>query len=241
MIDPDRAIVRPVKGKNCPDLPDLAVMVSTKRDLDWLASLFEDRKLEQKKLYNGILYHSDPFSFAGPMLGAPYAVMMLETLLSWGAGKVLFVGWCGSISAELKVGTVLVPTGAFIDEGTSRGYGGIYDDCARPSEVMTNILREALRFKNVPFQEGPIWTTDSIFRETVQKVEYFKDREAVAVEMELSALFTVSRYRQAELGAVLVVSDDLSDYTWKPGFKSQAFKDARKNVCEAIREICLQI
>ena len=65
MIDPDRAIVRPVKGKNCPDLPDLAVMVSTKSDLDWLASLFDDRKLEQKKLYNGIFVPFGPVFVRG--------------------------------------------------------------------------------------------------------------------------------------------------------------------------------
>ena len=57
---------------------------------------------------------------------------------------------------------------------------------------------------------------------------------ALAVEMELSALYTVGRQLNLELGAVLVVSDELSTLKWRPGFKSDRFKTARTAVCEAI-------
>ena len=41
--------------------------------------------------------------------------------------------------------------------------------------------------------------------------------------MELSALFTVAKFRGAKLAAVLAVSDELASLKWKPGFLKPAF------------------
>jgi hypothetical protein len=51
--------------------------------------------------------------------------------------------------------------------------------------------------------------------------------------MELSAIFTVAGFREMEAAGILVVSDELSDYQWRPGFKRPAFKAAREKVCRA--------
>lgn len=59
---------------------------------------------------------------AGPFMGAPYAVMIMETLIQWGVKKFIFTGWCGSISESLKIGSILIPESAIIDEGVSRHY-----------------------------------------------------------------------------------------------------------------------
>ena len=241
MIENDRAIVKPVKNAKTPKLPAFAVMTASRSDLNALRDLLDLKDAKKRNLYDGVLYCADSFSLVGPMIGAPYAVMLLETLLSWGASRILFYGWCGSISPDLEIGTVLVPTGAYIDEGTSRSYGAVYDDFARPSERICGIVREILERQNTPFREAGVWTTDAIYRETPEKVDYYRGRDASAVEMELSALFTVARYRQAEVGAVLAASDDLSGYVWKPGFKKPAFKTARERIRAAIQEICRRI
>jgi purine-nucleoside phosphorylase len=43
-------------------------------------------------------------------------------------------------------------------------------------------------------------------------------RGILTVEMELSALFMVAKYRCVELGAILTVSDSLAELKWKPKF-----------------------
>ena len=85
MIGPEDAIVRPVATKNTPKLPEFAIMTASRSDLIRLRDLLGLGEKNKRNLFNGVLYHSDRISLVGPMLGAPYAVMMLETLRAWGA------------------------------------------------------------------------------------------------------------------------------------------------------------
>jgi purine-nucleoside phosphorylase len=57
--------------------------------------------------------------------------------------------------------------------------------------------------------------------------------------METSALFTVSRFRGADLAVVLVVSDNLSGLKWIHGFGDPAFLESRKKVIKStLTAIC---
>ena len=51
--------------------------------------------------------------------------------------------------------------------------------------------------------------------------------------MELSAILTVAAFREMEAAGVLVVSDELSDFQWRPGFKTPAFTTAREKACRS--------
>jgi len=242
MKDEDRAIVNPVKSKNSPELADFAVMTGSQTDLKLMCNLLGLNENNRRELYHSSLYYTEFVSLAGPMIGAPYAVMILETLLAWGANKVLFFGWCGAISKDIEIGTILIPTGAYIDEGTSRHYGAAPNrDLIEPSHELRETIREVFDQGKIPFKEGIVWTTDAIYRETPQKVAEYLAKNAVVVEMELSALFTVGKFRQAEVVAILVVSDDLSGNSWRPGFRDKPFKNSRKIVCDTIRQLCRRI
>jgi len=46
----------------------------------------------------------------GPFVGAPYAAMLLETLIAWDVEKIIFFGWCGAISHDVKIGDIIIPT-----------------------------------------------------------------------------------------------------------------------------------
>jgi hypothetical protein len=56
--------------------------------------------------------------------------------------------------------------------------------------------------------------------------------------METSALFTVGGCRGIEVAALLVVSDDLSSLTWRPGFKDPRFICGREVACNIIAKPC---
>jgi purine-nucleoside phosphorylase len=90
----------------------------------------------------------------------------------------------------------------------------------------------------IKFHSGAIWTTDAIYRETRHKVETYQRLNALAVEMEISSLFTVARYRGVDLGALAVVSDELTSFKWRPGFKMKEFKRGRLAACEVIKNVC---
>ncbi|MBI5593142.1 MAG: nucleoside phosphorylase [Deltaproteobacteria bacterium] len=232
-----KGIVQPIVTPNTPRIGPLGVMGATRADLPALIAAMGMENRHRRSLYMSQLHVRDDGVFlSGPFMGAPYSVMILETLAAWGARQVIFLGWCGAISATITTGDILVPTLAWIDEGTSRAYSA--SPAASPSDALTLGVKSALQSSALPFHEGAIWTTDAIFRETPDKMAHFLNKGALAVEMELSALFTVSAFLGVALSAILVVSDDLSGLTWNPGFKDRRFKDTRHKLAAVIAEIC---
>jgi uridine phosphorylase len=174
-------------------------------------------------------------------VGAPYAVMVLETLIAWGAQKILFLGWCGSISEKVKIGDIIVATSAIIDEGTSGHYKDNETRTSLPAASMLAALSGALKQNQADFHNGAIWSTDAIYRETCEKVKYFQRQGAIGVEMEISALFTVAKFRGIELAAMAVVSDELASLKWRPGFKMKEFKRGRQAACKVIKNVSRKI
>lgn len=235
---PDRrAIVNPVKGKKPPDTGPVAIMAATQSDLRLLSRIADTPVVEQRKLYmSSLQIHADDerrFTLAGPMVGAPYAAMIVETLGVWGVESILFVGWCGAVSHHVKAGDIIVPDSAMIDEGTSGHYCAATCRVALPARPLVHQIRLALQHHGARFHDGAVWTTDAIYRETVEKVKHYQSKGALAVEMELSAIFTVAGFREIAAAGILVVSDELSDYQWRPGFTAPAFKIARQTACRA--------
>ena len=228
-------IVQPIVTDRTPRIGPLGIMAATGTDLPALMAALALEKGRSRSLYMSQLHIRDDGVFlSGPFMGAPYAVMLLETLVAWGAREILFLGWCGSISPDVRIGDILVPTLAWIDEGTSRAYTPQAGPTARPAEDLTRSITAWLEKEGISFHQGAIWTTDAIFRETPDKVKHYQDQGALAVEMELSAMFTVSAFLGVSFSAVLVVSDDLSGLSWNPGFKDRRFAENRRNLARAL-------
>jgi purine-nucleoside phosphorylase len=235
---PDRrAIVNPVKGKKPPNTGLVAIIAATEIDLRLMTRLADTPVAEQRKLYMSTLQvHADDqrrFTLVGPLVGAPYAAMIVESLWAWGIKTILFIGWCGAVSRRIKAGDIIVPESAMVDEGTSGHYCDPSCRVALPARPLVHQARLALQHQGAPFHEGAIWTTDAIFRETVEKVKHYQAKGTLAVEMELSAILTVASFREMEAAGILVVSDEISDFQWRPGFKTPAFKSAREKTCRA--------
>ncbi|MDJ0720432.1 MAG: nucleoside phosphorylase [Desulfobacterales bacterium] len=232
------AIIRPPRRRRTEPIGKLAILAATRPDLARLRQRLTDPDDRGDALFLGRYYSGTPapaaFGLAGPFMGAPMAAMLLETLAAWGARRFVFVGWCGALVSSVQSGDVVVPCGAYAEEGTTPAYGGSASRVPAVSAEFQAALNNHLKQNGVNGREGWIWTTDAVFRETADKVRYYRDRGALAVEMELSALFTVGRLLDIELGAVLVVSDELSTLKWRPGFKSERFQAACAAVCEAI-------
>lgn len=237
MTDRD-AIVNPVKSRKIPRIGPVAVMVATRIDLDCLCDQFNVGQDDFHRLFVSRFYRPKPFqesfSLIGPFIGAPYAVMLLETLIAWGARKVIFLGWCGAILQDVKIGDIVLPTSAVIDEGTSKHYDSADDGQSTPSTSVTTRIRQELEKTQSDFHTGAVWTTDALYRETQTKVETYQKMGILAVEMEISALFSVAQFRGIDLGAILVVSDELSSFKWQPGFKDERFKQGRKTACAIV-------
>ncbi|NOX33944.1 MAG: nucleoside phosphorylase [Deltaproteobacteria bacterium] len=230
--------VPPLGARGAPDIGPVALMVSCEPDIRFIKSRASDFKVSP--FFMGTLItlkeYDKGISIAGPFIGAPYAAMLLESLIARGALKIIVLGWCGALTDKLEIGDVILPENAFVDEGTSCNYK-ILDNkipCSTPDIKFTDRLSDHLASCEIGFKKTGIWTTDAIYRETKNKIKYFRKLGARAVEMECSALFSVAGYRRVSITGLLIVSDSLASKDWKPGFRKKQFKLARKNACEAV-------
>ncbi len=238
----DTPIVKPVKGKRTPSLGPVAVMAAPKPDIKLLIPALGLTQVEPRSLFTGNLYAGGDgqggVSLTGPFLGAPHAAMLMETLASRGVRQFVFAGWCGSVAEGVTIGDIVIPIGGIVDEGTSPHYGVAAGGVSRPSVTVLDGLRRVLGEESAGFHEGLVWTTDGAFRETPEKVVHFRNRQALAVEMEMSCLFSVAAYLGVDVAGVLVVSDELFSMTWNPGFRSKAFKEGRVRVACIVEKLC---
>ena len=232
------SVIPPLGARQAVDRGPVAVMISCEPDLKLIRAgadipaalpFFNSTLIPRVNGDKG-------FSMAGPFIGAPYAVMLLESLIARGATQFLVMGWCGAVTHDLKVGDILLPSRAIVDEGTSRDYKDLdrtLPDSAPEPELLRR-LSGHLNSLGIAHKTAGIWTTDAVYRETPKKVAHFRDLGALAVEMECSALFSVAEYRKVSLAALLAVSDSVASTVWDPEFRNKTFKQARKTACDAI-------
>jgi purine-nucleoside phosphorylase len=232
----NHSIVPPLGTRNVPDIGHFAIMVSCEPDMRMISKKLEEP--EWKSFFNSSLTQvpEKNYTIAGPFIGAPYSVMLLESLISKGAKTVIVIGWCGAVRGDIEVGDILLPEKAIVDEGTSGNYKKLNTNCpvTTPDIKLVNKISEELAKSEIKHKKITLWTTDAIYRETERKIAWYRDLGADAVEMECSALFAVAEYRKISLGAILIVSDSVASKDWNPGYHYKKFKEARKAVCEFV-------
>ncbi len=234
-------IIQPRKGKGDPQLPPDVLMVMIPSELRFLAekagavkTVFTNMRLYD--LYRFQREGETPVTLAGPFIGAPQAVMGMEKLIAMGAERILMLGWCGSLQPYLKIGDFVVPTHALSEEGTSQHYPTA---SKRPlADLSLNrMLENALMERKSPFTKGQIWTSDAIYRETQDNVKAYQQQKILAVEMEVSALLAVASFRSVRMAALLVVSDELFNLKWAPGFSNSRLRKRSREAAEVLLEI----
>ncbi|MFH1487621.1 MAG: nucleoside phosphorylase [Pseudomonadota bacterium] len=241
-IQQNEGIVRPIKRLKDPELGPDIILAMIQADRDYVLSLNREGAVTRHPMGSFELYqiktdHGQKTAIAGPFIGSPHAVMGMEKAVALGAKRIWAFGWCGSIEPSLKIGDLLVPSCAFSEEGTS-GHYPVGDRQPASAEALNRILGAALKKEGLDFREGPVWTTDAPYRETPEKVRAFVKRGALAVEMEMSALMTLATYRGVGMAGLLVVSDELSDLKWRPGFSSPERKKASREAGKLLLSIC---
>jgi purine-nucleoside phosphorylase len=234
----NESIVPPFGARRAHDIGPVAVMASCEPDMRLLGSNFVTPKCTP--FFTSTLITRDGggkgISIAGPFIGSPYGAMLLESLIAKGADRIVVLGWCGAVTDDLAVGDIILVEKAIVDEGTSANYRILDENipCSCPDTGFMEQFSDHLSASGVAFRRATVWTTDAIYRETQNKVAFFRNLGALAVEMECSALFSVARYRNVSIAGLLVVSDSVASNDWDPGFRKKQFNQARKTACSSV-------
>lgn len=163
---------------------------------------------------------------------APDTAITTEILCGAGAESLIRVGSCGSLQDHVKIGDLVIVTGALRGDGTSRYYvAENFSTVAHPDVV--DALKQAADSLKVRCHLGWIFTIDALFQETPELIEQLKQQNVASIDMVTSAFLTIAQVRGKKAGAVLAVSDEC--LYGKFGFRDPAFFAAEQKTIEVAR------
>ncbi|MCC6057929.1 MAG: purine-nucleoside phosphorylase [Desulfurococcaceae archaeon] len=156
-------------------------------------------------------YRGIPVSIACHGVGHPSSMLVVEELTMLGAKIIIRFGTCGAMVKGLKIGDVVIPTGAAYHPGGAF-YQYLREDicmaCVPNYEVLRTLVEETQK-AGVNYVLGPIVSSDAFYAEDPEFVKKWTSRGIVAVEMECAGLFMLGSMRNVKTGALLLVSDSL--------------------------------
>lgn len=168
--------------------------------------------------------------------GGPYAAGQIEKLHALGCNKYIVCGGCGMLTQGSKVGDLLIPASALRDEGTSYHY----IKPSRTIEMNHRVLHKMidyLEWNGYNYHLVKTWTTDAMYRETVDMIKRRFEEGCQTVEMECASFLAVGQYHNLEIGQLLYAGDDLSSSEWASrDWKKQT--DIRDDVLKISIDIC---
>ncbi|MBU2643616.1 hypothetical protein KKI24_02835 [bacterium] len=135
-----------------------------------------------------------PIVFVGPVLGGPWVAMALEELKVLGLKVAIGVGAYGSFSERLQIDDMVIADTAIVSDGTSKEYSD--NQLIQPTQRLLKLTEEVFQRENQEYKTACAWTTDALYRESVEKMRLWKEQGAECVNLETGAFYTVA----AELG-----------------------------------------
>lgn len=155
-----------------------------------------------------------PLSIQSTGMGGPSAAIIVHELIELGARRLLRVGTCGALAAELALGDLIAVTEAIAADGTSRALGsgerifaddGLREALRRVAHAPVNAGESHIE-AGVRIHAGPIASTD-LFYDSRRHENGWAAEGALAVEMECAAVFALAAQRGVAAAAILLVTD----------------------------------
>ena len=136
--------------------------------------------------------------------------LMEELAYSTGVKNFIFFGSCGLLDKQLK-NKIIVPTSSYRDEGLSYHY-------MKPSDYVDiknyKVVEKVMKDNNIPYALGKSWTTDGVYRETLNNVNKRKKDGCVCVEMESSGLQAVANFLNVNYYTFFLTGDIFDTESW---------------------------
>ena len=151
-------------------------------------------------------------AFNAPV-GAASCVGIIEDLIQFGMEKLVLFGTCGVLDQDIEATSIMIPTAALRDEGTSYHYLPASDE-VEVNQSSLPLLQAFLEKHQISHTIGKVWTTDAPYRETIDKMKRRKKAGAICVDMECSAVATLAAFRGFELCHFFYAADHLSEEKW---------------------------
>jgi 5'-methylthioadenosine phosphorylase len=197
------------------DVAERVVIVGDPARARQLSGLLTDAKVVNENrgfiTYTGT-YGGVRVTVATHGVGAPSAAIVIEELIKLGAKLIIRLGTTGALRREIGIGDVIVPTGSAYNSGGiyMQYLGSTVNYPAVPNYDTLTALVQGLRDAGVRVWIGPVYSSDAFYAEE-DLANVMGSRGILGVEMETAILFLLGLLRGVRTGAVLVVSNNLTE------------------------------
>ena len=235
--DPN-VFIRTLYGCEADEVTETVLLTPTNRIMEALKQRSNTMKEFTSGFYKGFKakFGSKEVSVFNPMVGSPLASDFTYFLRFTPCQNIIYTGSIGALQPQIKIGDIIVPTGAFRGEGASR----YFIDESYPAvadfgllRTLASTLEEVYANSGISIYYGPVYTTDSFASETEEFLTHWRSKNLLGIEMETSAIYTVASLYGLHAAAAHVVSDN--PVAEKSFFHTIPEEDKnRRRVCEVL-------
>ncbi|TWT12207.1 nucleoside phosphorylase [Streptococcus sp. sy004] len=207
-------------GERMPDFPKTFVSCFARETFSRLLNSYPHRELFSLSLacIEIPIYELDiqgiKIGFFNAFVGAAGCVAVLEDLIYMGMENLVLFGTCGVLE-EIEETSLIIPTAALRDEGTSYHYQPASREIPVNQDHLS-ALESFLDQGQISYTLGKAWTTDGIYRETANKITKRRQEGAICVDMECSAVAALAAFRQIQHVHCFYSADSLANESWDP-------------------------
>ena len=140
-------------------------------------------------------------------MGSALAATVMDLLTAIHPKAVVFLGKCGGLKKNNRVGDLILPIAAIRGEGTSNDYMPP-EVPALPAFALQKAISTTIRDHARDYWTGTCYTTNRrVWEHDKAFKKYLKSLRAMAIDMETATIFVTGFANKIPTGALLLVSD----------------------------------
>jgi uridine phosphorylase len=174
--------------------------------LDRIKSFLSDaRELAYNREFRSIAgtYQGVPVLAVSTGIGGASAGIAVEELKNLGIQNMIRIGSCGSLQPQVKIGDLVLVSGAVRDDGTSKTYIDEIFPAVPDSELLFACVAAAKQ-RGYRYHTGIARSHDSFYTDREAEIDrYWSQRGVLGADMETAALYTIGHLRKIRTMSIL--------------------------------------
>ena len=147
-------------------------------------------------------------------ISGPWISTDIEELSGNGVDTFIIFGNCGVLDKSIEDCSIIIPNRAYRDEGISYHYLPDSEYVELDNKYI-DLFKDILKKYKFEYTEGATWTTDAFYRETKEKIDMYKNKGAICVEMEGASIAAVCKYKKLNYFTFYYAGDNLDSDEWE--------------------------
>lgn len=178
-------------------------------------------------------FRGRPVSIMGSGMGMPsIGIYAHELFAEFGVERIVRVGTCGGLLADMQLGDLVLATAAGTDSAMNRQRFAGWDYPAAADFGMLNAVHARALESGVEVRCGEVFSTDYFYHPDPEFIDRVQAMGILALDMETAALYALARQHGRRALTILSVSDVIPT-------GERASSDARQHAFDTVIETVL--